>query len=134
MNQNSFLAGLWRNALAALPLGILVFLLVPRQGGIGWDLFDGYSVAFCFTLFGWFTELVLLALPGIETGAGRLVRLVGWFAGGLWSSVIARWLWMHYGRDLNELPGLIAGGVAMIVLELLLHLGLRLAKRPNFYP
>jgi len=46
------------------------------------------------------------------------VRVIGWFAGGLWCAVIARWLWIHFGRELGELPGLIWGGVLLVVLEL----------------
>src|SRR5204863_142820 len=79
-----------------------------------WDFVDAFSVAFCFTFIGHYVELFLLALPNIETGLGRVVRLAGWFAGGLWCYIVARWLWLLYGRDLNELPGLMWGGVFFI--------------------
>ena len=77
----------------------------------------GVSVGGVYRRFGTKDQL-LLALPGIRTDVGPVVRIVGWFAGGLWCAVIARWLWMQYGRDLRELPGLIWGGVLLVVLEL----------------
>ena len=77
--------------------------------------------------------MLLLALPKIETGAGRLVRVAGWFAGGLWCYVVARWLWLRYGRDLNDLPGLVWGGVFFIGLELVVHAALKARGQPNFY-
>jgi len=76
-----------------------------------------FSVAFCFTFLGHYIDRLLLALPGIRTGVGPLIRVLGWFAGGLWCYVIARWLWIHYGRDLGELPGLIWGGVFLVILN-----------------
>src|SRR5436309_2488918 len=69
----------------------------------------------------WKTPL-LIALPDIHSGAGPLVRLAGWFAGGLWCYVVARWLWIRFGRDLNELPGLLWGGVFLVVLELVMNI------------
>jgi hypothetical protein len=32
--------------------------------------------------------------------------------------VMARWLWMRYGRELGDLPGLLWGGVFLVVFEL----------------
>jgi len=31
---------------------------------------------------------------------GPMVRVIGWFAGGLWCAVVARWLWIRFGREL----------------------------------
>src|SRR2546428_368548 len=56
-----------------------------------------------------------------------------WFAGGLWCYVVARFLWVKYGRDLNELPSLIWGGVLFIAIELVVHAVLHARGRPSFY-
>src|SRR2546427_7786111 len=66
-----------------------------------------------------------------ETGPGRLVRLAGWFAGGLWCYLVARWLWIRYGRDLNDLPGLVWGGAFLVVLELIMSAVDRKSTRLN---
>jgi hypothetical protein len=99
-----------------------VFLVVlPRQGPLVWDFVAAFSLAFCFTFLGHYVELLLLALPGIETGAGRLVRVAGWFGSGLWCYVVGRWLWVRYGRALEDLPGLVWGGVFLVALELVMN-------------
>ena len=113
-----FLKTLTRTTVVAGALGIVLLLAVPRHATLLSDFVDVFSVAFCFTFLGHYVDRLLLALPGIRTGVGPVVRLVGWFAGGLWCAVIARWLWMQYGRDLGQLPGLIWGGVLLVVLEL----------------
>lgn len=106
--------------MAAVPLALVLFLVVPRHAGIASDAFDVYSIAFCFTFLGALFDVLLLALPGITQGLGWLVRFTGWFAGGLWCAVIGRWLWFRYARDLTDLPGIIWGGVAMIVIEMIM--------------
>jgi hypothetical protein len=113
-----FLKTLTRTSVVAGALGIVFLFAFPRHATIFSDFVDVFSVAFCFTFLGHYVDRLLLALPGIRTGVGPVVRVVGWFAGGLWCAVIARWLWMQYGRDLRELPGLIWGGVLLVVLEL----------------
>jgi len=112
-----FLKTLTRTTVAAGALGVVFLLAFPRHASLASDFVDAFTVAFCFTFLGHYLDRLLLALPGIRAGAGPLVRVVGWFAGGLWCAVIARWLWMQYGRDLRELPGLIWGGVLLVVLE-----------------
>ena len=112
---------LTRNTLAALVLGAVLLLVLPRHGSLGADFVNTFAVAFCFTFIGYYVERMLLALPDIHTGAGPLVRLAGWFAGGLWCYVVARWLWIRFGRDLNELPGLLWGGVVLVMLELVMN-------------
>jgi len=116
-----FMRALTRNTLAALVLAVGLLVALPRHGSLGSDFVDVFTLAFCFTFLGHYIEALLRALPGIETGPGRLVRLAGWFAGGLWCYLVARWLWIRYGRDLNELPGLIWGGVFLVGLELVLN-------------
>jgi len=128
-----FITTLTRSAIIAGLVGLLLVLVLPRHVGFLWDFVDGFSVAFCFTFIGHYVELFLLALPNIETGLGRVVRLAGWFAGGLWCYIVARWLWLLYGRDLNELPGLMWGGVWFIVLELVVHAVMKSRGQPNFY-
>jgi len=110
-----FLKTLTRTTIVACALGIVFLLLFPRHASLASDFVDTFSVAFCFTFLGHYVDRLLLALPGIRSGVGPLVRVVGWFAGGLWCAVIARWLWMQYGRDLGELPGLIWGGVFLVI-------------------
>ena len=107
-----------RTTLAAAVLGVVFLVLLPRHGSLASDFVDTFTVAFCFTFLGYYIDQLLLALPGIREGVGPLVRVAGWFGGGLWCYVIARWLWMHYGRDLRELPGMLWGGVFLVVLEL----------------
>lgn len=101
--------------------------LLPRHASLAWDLVDVFTLAFCFTFLGHYVELLLQALPGIETGPGRVVRVAGWFAGGLWCYVVGRWLWIRYGRDLKDLPGLVWGGVFLLVLELVTNVVTRRA-------
>ena len=109
---------LTRTTLLAGALGAVFLVLLPRHASLASDYVDTFSVAFCFTFLGYYVDRLLLALPGVRVGVGPIVRVVGWFAGGLWCYVIARWLWMHYGRDLRELPGMMWGGVFLVVLEL----------------
>ena len=112
-----FLKTLTRTTVVAGALGVVFLLALPRHASLASDFVDAFTVAFCFKFLGHYLDRLLLALPGIRAGAGPLVRVVGWFAGGLWCAVIARWMWMQYGRDLRELPGLIWGGVLLVVLE-----------------
>ena len=112
-----FLKTLTRTTVAAGALGVVFLLAFPRHASLASDFVDAFTVAFCFTFLGHYVDRLLLTLPGIRAGAGPLVRVVGWFAGGLWCAVVARWLWMQYGRDLRELPGLIWGGVFLVVLN-----------------
>src|SRR2546427_13215935 len=113
-----FLKTLTRTTVVAGGLGIVFLLVLPRHASLASDFVDAFTVALCFTFLGHYVDRLLLALPGIRAGAGPLVRVVGWFAGGLWGAVLARWLWVQFGRDLGELPGLFWGGVLLVVLEL----------------
>lgn len=113
-----FIRTLTRSTLTAAALGVLLLLVLPRHGGIASDFVDAFTVAFCFTFLAPYIDAMLSSLPGIREGVGPLVRVVGWFAGGLWCYVIARWLWIRYGRDLGELPALWWGGVWLVVLQL----------------
>ena len=110
-----FLKTLTRTTVVAGALGIVLLLAFPRHASVFSDFVDVFTVAFCFTFLAPYVDRLLL---GIRTGVGPVVRVVGWFAGGLWCAVIARWLWMHLGRDLRDLPGLVWGGVLLVVLEL----------------
>ncbi|HEY3280351.1 MAG TPA: hypothetical protein VGJ83_07540 [Gemmatimonadales bacterium] len=112
---------LTRNALLAIPLALVFFVALPRQGKLWWDLLDDFTLAFAFTYVGYFVEVLLLKLPGIGTGAGPLVRLVGWFAGGLWCYELGRWALLAYGRDTGAFPPLVYGGFIFIALQLVLH-------------
>lgn len=134
MTGERFLTALARNTGLALVLGVVFLLGLPRRAGsLGWDYLDAFTLAFCFTFFGYYVEVLLLKIPGIETGAGRLIRMAGWFAGGLWCFVAGRFLWVLYGRDPAELPRLAFGGVFLIGLELVLHAGLNAVGRPNLF-
>lgn len=112
---------LTRNTLAALLLGVVLVIALPRSGALTWDYFDAFVVALCFTLLGYYVEVLLLKIPGIDAGAGWLVRLAGWFGGGLWCYLLARLLWVQFGRNLEELPPLVWGGVFLVALELVIH-------------
>lgn len=126
-----FLKTLTRDTLLAVVVAVGFLVALPRHASLAADFVDVFLVAFCFSFLGHYVDVVLLALPEIHTGLGRLVRGAGWFAGGLWCYVIARWLWIKVGRDLNELPALVWGGVFFVVLELAIHAGLQAMGRRN---
>jgi hypothetical protein len=128
-----FITTLTRATIWAGVLGFIVMLILPGHGGLAWDYVDAFSIAFCFTFIGHYVEAFLRALPQIEVGAGRLVRLAGWFAGGLWCYIVARWLWLHYGRDLAELPRLAWGGVWFVAFELVVHALMKSRGEASFY-
>ena len=113
---------LTRNTLLAIPLALIFFVTLPRQGTFGWDLLDDFTLAFAFTYVGYWVDKLLLKLPGIETGTGFLVRMLGWFAGGLWCYELGRWALLAYGRDTSVMPPLIYGGFWLVALELVLNI------------
>ena len=121
MGGERFVVTLTRSAIPAGVLGVLFLFLLPRHAGILSDFVDAFSLAFCFTFLGHYVDLLVGALPEVEVGMGRLVRVAAWFAGGLWCYLVARWLWVHYGRDVSDLPRLIWGGVFLVVLQLVLR-------------
>jgi hypothetical protein len=127
------MTALTRNTLLAVPLTLVFFFALPRQGMLGWDLLDDFTLAFAFTFVGYYVEVLLLKIPGIETPGGKLVRVLGWFAGGLWCYVIGRWALLFYGRDLTVLPPLLYGGFFFIAFQLFLHGLLQASGKPNFY-
>src|SRR6266850_1349440 len=108
---------LTRNALLAAPLALLLAAVLPGHGAFGWQFLDAFTIAFSFTYVGHLVEALLLKIPGIETPGGKIVRVLGWFAGGLWCYVLARWALVLYGRDTRELPSLLWGGVFFVGLE-----------------
>lgn len=113
-----FLKTAIRATIAAAVIGAALLVALPRHGSLGSDFVDAFAVAFCFTFLGHYVDRLLLALPDIRTGAGPVVRIAGWFAGGLWCYKIAHWLWIRFARDPADLPGLLWGGVFLVVLEL----------------
>lgn len=124
---------LTRNTLLTIPVGLVIYIALPKHGKLSWDLLDAFTLAFAFTYVGHLVEFLLLKIPGIETGPGRVVRVLGWFAGGLWCYVLGRWALLLYGRDTRELPSLIWGGFAFVALEFLVHGLLQASGKPNFY-
>ena len=124
---------LTRNTLLAVPLALLIMMVLPRQSSWGWDYVDAFTVAFSFTYVGHLVEVLLLKIPGIETSSGKVVRVLGWFAGGLWCYVLARWALVAYGRDTRQLPGLIWGGLFFVALQFVVHGLLQASGKPNFY-
>lgn len=117
---------LTRNTLLAVPLALLLSLVVK-------DWLGAFTMAFCFTYVGHLVEVALLQIPGIETPGGRLIRVIGWFAGGLWCYELGRWVSVLYGNDTQLLPPLIYGGFFLVVLELFVHGVLQASGKPNFY-
>jgi hypothetical protein len=124
---------LTRNTLLAIPLSLVFYLALPRHGQLLWDLLDAFTLAFSFTFVGYLVEALLLKIPGIETPGGRIVRVLGWFAGGLWCYELGRWARLAYGGDPRELPPLIWGGVFFVALQFIVHGVLQATGRPNFY-
>lgn len=124
---------LTRNTLLALPLALVLVAVLPRRGAFGWDFFDAFTLAFCFTYVGHLVEVLLLKLPGIEMPLGKVVRMLGWFAGGLWCYELGRWVLLLYGRSTSELPPLLWGGVFFVGLQFVLHGFLQASGKPSFY-
>ena len=124
---------LTRNTLLAVPLALVISAALPGQGNLAWDLLDAFTVAFSFTYVGHLVEVLLLRIPGIETSGGKVIRVVGWFAGGLWCYVLARWVLLAYGRDTSQLPSLIWGGFFFVALQFVIHAMLQASGKPNFY-
>jgi hypothetical protein len=122
-----------RSTIIAAMAGGALLVILPRPLGLFWGFVDTFTLAFCFAFLGQYVDVAALAIPGIATGLGRLVRVGVWFAGGLWCYVVARFLWVKYGRDLNELPSLAWGGVILIAAELVMRAVRHLRGRPNFY-
>jgi hypothetical protein len=122
-----------RNTLLALPLALLIRTALPRPATGGWDLLDAFILAFSFTYVGHWVEVWLLKVPGIETPGGKVIRVMGWFAGGLWCYVLARWVLTAYGRDTRQLPALIWGGLFFVALQFVVHGILQASGKPNFY-
>jgi hypothetical protein len=133
VDREPLLTTLTRNTVAAGVLAVVFLFALPHHVGVLWDFVDAFTVAFCFTFLGHYVDALLLAIPGIQVGLGRIVRLLGWFAGGLWCYVVARWLWSHSGRDPHDLPGLLWGGVFFVGLELVAHAAMKARGRPSFY-
>jgi hypothetical protein len=127
------MSALTRNTLLAVPVALVIFLVLPRHSTLGWDLLDAFTLAFSFTFVGYLVEALLLKIPGIETPLGRVVRVLGWFAGGLWCYELARWALLAYGRDTSSLPPLLWGGVFFVGLQFVLHGMLQASGKPNFY-
>jgi hypothetical protein len=124
---------LTRNTLLAALLALVIMVMLPRHGTFLWDYLDAFTLAFSFTYVGHLVEVLLLKLPGIETSSGKIVRVCGWFAGGLWCYVLARWVLHLYGRDTSELPSLLWGGLFFVGLEFVVHGLLQASGKPNFY-
>jgi hypothetical protein len=120
---------LTRNTLLAVLVAVLVSLVLPSS----YDFLDAFTIAFSFCYVGYLVEKALLKLPGIETGGGRVIRVLGWFAGGLWCYVLGRWVLVAYGKDTSALPSLIWGGMFFVALQFLVHGILQAQGKPNFY-
>ena len=125
---------LTRSTLLAVPLALLIYTTVlPHHGTPTWDLLDAFTLAFSFTYMGHWVEVWLLKIPDILTPTGKFIRMVGWFAGGLWCYEVGRWLLLLYGRNTAELPPLLWGGVFFVGLEFVVHALLQAGGKPNFY-
>jgi len=124
---------LTRNTLLAVLLALVISAALPGQGNLAWDFLDAFTIAFSFTYVGHWVEVLLLKIPGIDTAGGRVVRMLGWFAGGLWCYVLARWALVAYGRDTSALPALIWGGFFFVALQFVVHAFLQARGKPNFY-
>ena len=120
---------LTRNTLLAILVAVVVSLMLPSN----YDFLDAFTIAFSFCYVGYLVEKALLKVPGIGMGGGRIVRMLGWFAGGLWCYVLARWALVAYGRDTSALPSLIWGGVFFVGLQFFVHGILQATGKPNFY-
>ena len=120
---------LTRNTLLAVLVAVLVSLVLPSS----FDFLDAFTIAFSFCYVGYLVEKALLKIPGIETGGGRIIRVLGWFAGGLWCYVLARWALVAYGRDTTALPSLMWGGLFFVGLQFLVHAILQASGKPNFF-
>jgi hypothetical protein len=123
---------LTRNTLLAVPVALVLYAALPTQE-TSWDLLDAFTLAFSFCYVGYLVEKTLLRIPDIETSGGKIIRVLGWFAGGLWCYLLGRWALLAYGRDTSELPSLFWGGVFFVALQFVLHGMLQASGKPNFY-
>src|SRR2546427_10376884 len=98
MMRERFLTTLTRSAALAAALGVVLYLVLPRQVGGWWAFLAAFSLAFCFTFLGHYVVVILLMIPEIPVGLGRVVRLAGWVGGGGWVYEIGRRLWRLYVR------------------------------------
>jgi len=87
----------------------------PRHASLAFDFVDVFTWRSASTFLGHYIDRLFARSARDPHRRGTLVRGLGWFAGGLWCYVIARWLWTHYGRDLGELPGMIWGGLFLVI-------------------
>ena len=124
---------LTRNTLLAFPVALVLYVMFPKHGTFLWDFVDAFTIAFSFTFVGYLVEKFLLMIPGIETPGGKVIRVLGWFAGGLWCYVLGRWALLAYGRDTRELPTLLWGGLVFVALQFVIHGMLQAKGKPNFY-
>ena len=131
--SETFSAVLGRNTLLGLALGAILLGVLPRSGTLAWDFLDAATIGLCFAYVGYAAERALMALPGIHSRGGRVVRVAGWFAAGLWAYLAGRVLWRLYGRDPTELPALVWGGGFLVVVELGLHAALAVRARSDFF-
>ncbi len=131
--RERFFTTLTRSTVLATVLSVPIYFVLPRQVSAWWGLLDAFTLAFCFAFLGHYIEVILLMIPGIEVGIGRVVRLAGWFGGGMWIYEIGRRLWLLFGRSTLDLPPLVWGGAFFVVLELLIHAMLRAQGKPNYY-
>src|SRR2546428_9342141 len=133
MMRERFLTTLTRSAALAAALGVVLYLVLPRRVGGWWAFLDAFSLAFCFTLLGHYVEVILLMIPDIQVGLGRVVRLSGWFGGLGWVYEIGRRVWLVYRRSTPDLPPLGLGGGVFVVLEVALDALLRGPRQANLY-
>lgn len=131
--EERFLTTLTRSAGLAAILTVVFLFALPRQGELKWDLLDDFTLAFAFAFVGHYVDVLLRRVPGIDAGGSRLIRVLGWFAGGLWCYVVGRWTLLAYGRDLALFPPLFAGGLFFLVLQLVLHRMRQASGRPSFF-
>jgi hypothetical protein len=124
---------LTRNTLLAALLALLLAAVLPGHGAFGWQFLDAFTLAFSFTYVGHLVEALLLKIPGIEMPVGKIIRVFGWFAGGLWCYELGRWVLLLYGRNTADLPSLLWGGVFFVGLEFVVHGLLQASGKPNFY-
>jgi hypothetical protein len=128
------MSALTRNTLLAVPVALLIYGALPKHGTLAWDLVDAFILAFSFTYVGYLVEALLLKIPGIETSSGKVIRVAGWFAGGLWCYVLGRWALLAMGRDTTELPPLFWGGVFLVALQIVLHVMRPASAKPRAEP
>src|SRR2546426_8031468 len=79
MMRERFLTTLTRSAALAAALGVVLYLVLPRQVGGWWAFLDAFSLAFCFTFLATTAEWSSSTYPAFKRASGGEAASPGGF-------------------------------------------------------